>query len=329
VWRSRRWSRRHGRPARGRSSPPRRGSRSSACWGRWTPVASRIVASPSSCGAFVEGFFAADSERISERALAAQGAGGAVSGGRVPAGYDVLVDRLANGLAGRIRFRHVVKRCGWSDEGVTLSGAGFSARVRVALLAVPHAVLLAPTRAAASIAFEPDVPGLAATLDSVAPGQVVRLTIVGDEPPHVPLGLPVGTFFLHTPACDFNAFWSVEPAGAPALVAWSGGARSRHLPRSRAARLDTALGTLRVAAGNAGARFAQRARAAYGHDWRRDPFARGAYCYPVAGHRPPEPLITAPLAFAGEAFAGPAIGTVEGALETGRRGARGLLAQLG
>jgi monoamine oxidase len=278
--------------------------------------------------AFVEGFFAADPERVSERGLAGEGTGGALSGGRVPAGYDVLVERLAEGVAGRIRFGRVVRRCAWSDEGVTLSGEEFSVRVRSALLCVPHAVLVAPARAAASIAFDPKVPGLAAALDSVATGDVVRLMIVGDESPNVPLVLPAGSFFLHTPAHDYNAFWSVEPAGAPALVAWSGGTRSRRLPRSRAGRLEAALETLRTAAGEAGVRLADRARAGYGHDWRRDPFARGAYCYPVVGRRPPEPLVAPPLAFAGEAFAGAGIGTVEGALETGRRAARGLLAHL-
>ena len=275
--------------------------------------------------AFVEGFFAADPERVSERGLAGEGTGGALSGGRVPAGYDVLVDRLADGLAGRIRFGHVVRRCQWSAEGVTLSGEGFSVRARTVLLSVPHAVLLAPARAAASIAFDPEVPGLADALDSVATGDVVRLTIVGGEPPNVPLVLPAGSFFLHTPAYDYNAFWSVEPAGAPALVAWSGGTRSRRLPRSRTGRLDTALETMRAAAGEAGARLAAWARAGYSHDWRRDPFARGAYCYPVVGRTLPEPLVVPPLAFAGEAFAGSGIGTVEGALETGRRAARGLL----
>ena len=82
---------------------------------------------------------------------------------------------------------------------------------------------------------------------------------------------------------------------------------------------------MRAAAGEAGARLAAWARAGYSHDWRRDPFARGAYCYPVVGRTLPEPLVVPPLAFAGEAFAGSGIGTVEGALETGRRAARGLL----
>ncbi len=287
--------------------------------------------------AFVEGFFAADAERVSERGLAGEGAEGAMSGGRIPAGYDRLVERLADGLVGRIRFAHLVKRCGWSDEAVTLSGvniagrarSGFTLRARAALIALPHAVLTAPAGAAASVAFEPIVFGLAETMAAVETGDVVRIAIATGTPPAELLELPPASFFLHTPACAFNAFWSVEPPGSPALVAWSGGPRSRTLPRSREARQRVALEVLKETAGPAGARLAERAYAVFGHDWGRDPFARGAYCYNVVGGEPPGPVHTGALAFAGEALAGPSLGTVEGALETGRSAARELMDRLG
>ncbi|HJU86427.1 MAG TPA: FAD-dependent oxidoreductase, partial [Gemmatimonadota bacterium] len=255
--------------------------------------------------AFVEGFYAADAERVSEGGLAGEGVEGAVSGGRLPAGYDRLVARLADELAGRIRFARVVKRCAWSDDAVTLSGmeiAGrarskFSVRARAAIFAVPHAVLTAPPKAAAAIAFEPVVFGLDETLSAVETGHVVRLTIATGAPPLELLGASAETFFLHTPAAPFNAFWTVEPPGSPALVAWSGGPRSRKLPRSREERRRTALKVLRDTAGPAGARLAAGAGAAFGHDWSRDPFARGAYCYNVVGAEPPEPVHTGAIAF--------------------------------
>ncbi len=283
--------------------------------------------------AFVEGFYAADAERVSERGLAGEGVEGATSGGRIPAGYDRLVERLADGLVGRIRYSHVVKRCAWSDGEVTLSGAqiagrsrsGYTVRARAAVVAVPHAVLTAPPKAAAAIAFEPIVFGLAERLAAVETGHVVRLTIATGAPPGEILGVSAETFFLHTPVASFNAFWSVEPPGSPALVAWSGGPRSRTLPRGRDGRRRAALEVLRQTAGPAGARLARRAGDAFGHDWGRDPFARGAYCYNVVGGEPPERLHTGALAFAGEAFAGPSLGTVEGALETGRGAARELM----
>ena len=207
--------------------------------------------------------------------------------------------------------------------------SGFTVRARAAVIALPHAVLTAPAEAAASIAFEPIVFGLAETMAAVETGDVVRVAIGTDAPPGELLGVPPGSFFLHTPACAFNAFWSVEPPGSPALVAWSGGPRSRALPRSRAARRRVALEVLKETAGPAGARLAEGAGPAFGHDWGRDPFARGAYCYNVVGGEPPEPVHTGALAFASEALAGPSLGTVEGALETGRSAARELMDRLG
>jgi monoamine oxidase len=65
------------------------------------------------------------------------------------------------------------------------------------------------------------------------------------------------------------------------------------------------------------------------HDWQRDPFARGAYSYLLAGGAGARRMLARPLEgtlfFAGEAtdFRGEA-GTVAGALQSGRAAARAL-----
>jgi len=65
------------------------------------------------------------------------------------------------------------------------------------------------------------------------------------------------------------------------------------------------------------------------HDWRADPFARGAYSYiGVGGNDAPRALarpVDGTLFFAGEATNGAEIGTVAGALSSGRRAAREVL----
>lgn len=67
-------------------------------------------------------------------------------------------------------------------------------------------------------------------------------------------------------------------------------------------------------------------RAVHGHDWRADPWSRGAYAYPtVGGARAFEALarpVDDTVFVAGEATCADAIGTVEGALASGRRAAR-------
>src|SRR6266550_822583 len=68
------------------------------------------------------------------------------------------------------------------------------------------------------------------------------------------------------------------------------------------------------------------------HDWRADPFARGAYSYiGVGGNGAPRALgrpVDGTLFFAGEATNGAEIGTVAGALSSGRRAAREVLRAL-
>jgi monoamine oxidase len=67
-------------------------------------------------------------------------------------------------------------------------------------------------------------------------------------------------------------------------------------------------------------------------DWTRDPFARGGYAvFPTGSAGASEALaesVAGTLFFAGEATAGARAGTVDGALMTGERAARQVLASL-
>jgi monoamine oxidase len=65
---------------------------------------------------------------------------------------------------------------------------------------------------------------------------------------------------------------------------------------------------------------------AQSHDWTLDPYSRGAYSYPLVGGADAAPALAAPLGdtlfFAGEfTCPAPANGTVEGAIDSGRRAA--------
>jgi monoamine oxidase len=72
--------------------------------------------------------------------------------------------------------------------------------------------------------------------------------------------------------------------------------------------------------------------ASYFHDWQHDPFSRGAYGYvPVAGLDAQLALsepVDGTLFFAGEATSVGHIGTVHGAIMSGQRAAREILARL-
>lgn len=73
--------------------------------------------------------------------------------------------------------------------------------------------------------------------------------------------------------------------------------------------------------------------ASYGHDWTGDPHARGAYSWITAGATGAPDALARPLAgalfFAGEATSGDARNaTMEGAIASGERAAREVLAAL-
>jgi flavin-dependent amine oxidoreductase len=68
------------------------------------------------------------------------------------------------------------------------------------------------------------------------------------------------------------------------------------------------------------------------HDWQSDPWPRGAYSYVTVGGGNAPDALARPLAgklfFAGEATDADAIGTVEGAIASGRRAAARLAASV-
>jgi monoamine oxidase len=124
--------------------------------------------------------------------------------------------------------------------------------------------------------------------------------------------------------------WSAIPRRAPLLQAWAGG------PRADALRTATRPELVRIALDTVEALFgkgvdaASQLDGAYGHDWQRDPFSRGAYSYVGVGGGSAREELAAPvedaLFFAGEATDPEEPATVTGALQSGERAAREILA---
>jgi monoamine oxidase len=119
---------------------------------------------------------------------------------------------------------------------------------------------------------------------------------------------------------------------APLLVAWAGGPRAQRLSCGADAQniVGQALATLESMFGKR-CNVEGELEAAYYHDWQQDPFARGAYSYVTVGGGDARRLLAAPIAdtlfFAGEATDTEGeTATVTGALQSGTRAARELLA---
>jgi monoamine oxidase len=115
----------------------------------------------------------------------------------------------------------------------------------------------------------------------------------------------------------------------PIVVAWVGGPpasaiddEARTVIRARALRALRDMGAKRATIHDA-----------WLHDWRHDPFARGAYAFPLVGGASAGVALARAvedtLFFAGEATSEDYAGTVEGAIETGQRAAERVLRSLG
>ena len=133
----------------------------------------------------------------------------------------------------------------------------------------------------------------------------------------------------------FTVFWTALPVRAPVLVAWAGAPAARRLaagPVEQA--VAAAVEALACLLGTDRAFVESRLEAWYHQDWIHDPFSRGAYSYLPVGGLEAQAVLRRPvdevLFFAGEALAGEGeIGTVHGAIDSGRRAAAEVLRALG
>jgi monoamine oxidase len=300
-----------------------------------------------SARAYVEGFHAAEIDRVSERSLA-RGRGPEDEDepqGRMLDGYDHVPAWLAQGLRDRIALGQVVERIEWREGAVRIftrasqPGAPHTWTARAAVITVPLGILQIPEGEPGAIAFTPEIEAHRAAAAKLAMGAAFRITFAfhdafwRDPKAHkLPWKESASRLsFLHTSDSVLSVWWTQFPLRAPVLVGWAGGPKALALSRCPAAEVeDRARTALARQVGMPRARLDRLIAGSWTHDWVGDPFSRGAYSYArvggaMAGRSLARPL-RGTLFFAGEALAGSGTnGTVEGALATGERAAQSLL----
>jgi monoamine oxidase len=302
---------------------------------------------------YVQGFNAADADRISVRGLNRQTRASEQEDGerlfRVPGGYDALpldLRRRAGRAGAEVRLSTAVTQVFWRQDGVrararaAFGGAAFELRARAALVTIPLGVLQASAPATGAITFSPPLPpGKKGALDRLVMGNVVKLLVLLRDPlGHGPWKrVPPDTGFLHAPGAVIPTWWVPRPQPARSLIGWTAGPdAARFLRLGRGAREIAPLaragmvGLARALGVPPDVALAQLEDARL-YDWAADPFARGAYSWiPVGGLDAPATLAAPhhPLFFAGEATDADHPGTVHGALASAQRAARQVLARL-
>lgn len=280
---------------------------------------------------FVEGFNAARSDTIGVRSLIAEArAADKIQGDRtfrILQGYDAIPVALLQSITKAesvVLLDTVVESVKWRRGDVevrcrsTIDQQQAVLRCRQLIVTVPLGVLQAK-----AICFDPEPTENLAAAAALRFGQVYRVTMRfkdvfwNDDPKLRSAG------FLISKEKLFPTWWTAHPVISPLLTAWMAGTATEEW---QAANPDEIVREALASLSRILRRKIPDPEAYYFHDWRMDPYFRGAYSYAPAGKFGARAALAKPhlgtLFFAGEAanVKGRA-GTVHGAIESGQRAA--------
>jgi monoamine oxidase len=304
------------------------------------PGGSRFAEDRTLARQFVEGFHAAELDRISERAVAEGGNPGADETeqrmGRLVDAYDRVPGWLAEPLGPTLRLRHIVTAVDWKPGRVQVaarSPGGMAEIVaRAAIVSLPISLLHEGVRGRGAVAFSPGLPSATREAASrTAMGHVTRIGVLLDRP----LAEIVGerrrgklgsAAFLFAPGEAVSVWWSQYPLRSGLMIGWAGGPAAMALLSEPRLLVERAIGSLVSAVGLDRRTIARHLLGTFFHDWQRDPFSRGAYSYPLVGGADAAKTLSRPVGgtifLAGEATdAEGRNATVHGAIASGKRAA--------
>ena len=281
---------------------------------------------------FVEGFNAADACRISISALSYQQQEEEKIEGsrswRPRGGYDTVPQHLAyraERAGAAIMLCSQVSEVDWRPGSVTVrceDGQIWQA-IR-AIVTLPLGVLQA-----GDVQFKPSPDAVLSAARRMAMGSALRLVMVFRAAFWRAKFPEIG--FIFAEGLIPGTWWTQYPNNEPVLVAWIGG------PKADIQRFDDptnlladSLSSLERVFGLTEKSLASETRKLASHDWRKDPYSRGAYSYVPVGAMNCSKEMTDPvedtLFFAGEHTDTTGHwGTVHGALRSGLRASQQVL----
>ena len=290
-----------------------------------------------------EGYDVADLDRVSAQSIIAEWtreSAGSDATFRPRGGYGAVLGSLAKALeptGARLQLQSIVHEVKWRRGRVevagTFLGRPFRERAERAIVTLPIGVLQLPRKSPDAVRFAPALTAKRAALAALVSGPALKVILRFRRAfwQRLDRARYRNAGFFQAPDAAFPTFWTTFPAQASVLVAWAGGPRARRLSGAGSATIVRhALDSLRNMFGDA-VDIGAELGGAYVHDWQTDPYARGAYSYVTVGGMGARKALAASLLdtlyFAGEAadYEGET-GTVAGALQSGRRAAREIVA---
>lgn len=281
---------------------------------------------------FVEGYDAADPEKVSVCSLRAEWQMEQDEHYRIEEGYAKLIDFLEdeclqNGCM--ICYGKVISHFNWSEgfvEAVTVGGEHYAGQK--AIITLPVGVLQVKDGGLGSVSFAPPLPVRMNAVRSMGFGAVVKVVLLFETAFWETVAPAAGFIFSDE---TIPTWWTQSPDHSAVLTGWLAGPKVAGL-MSYPEEEVIALGLQSVANIFAGSYPDVRKHflRGYAYNWANDPFSRGAYTYatlsgPEAPHILADPVEDV-LFFSGEAtYSGPWVGTVEAALNSGKDAAEKVL----
>ena len=280
---------------------------------------------------YVEGYDAADPGRASALALLEEWTSKDDHQYRLPGGYGKLMDFLREeGKAAGclLHASTVVEEIRWEPGRVEVVTQRQRFVARRALVTVPLGVLRSETGSRGHLCFTPALPEKRAAAQAIGFGAVIKILLEfrvafwEDEAFQEPRRRMPGLGFLLSDA-PVPVWWTQRPERTAVLTGWLAGPGAEIRTTDEDELMEKALDSLAALFCVRKATLQNTLRAGKVINWAADPFARGAYAYATVETREARKVLSQPvgdtLFFAGEAlYEGPAGGTVEAALVSGR-----------
>lgn len=277
---------------------------------------------------FVEGFDAADLDRVSALSLLEEWSQGDDEHQyQIAGGYGRLMKHLAERATiggARLALSTEVKEIRWHRGNVkAITSSGNTLEAEKVIVTVPLGVLKN-----GGLRFTPPLPGHAEAFDKMGFGGVIKFFAEFKSPfwEHSiasPLKDPA---FIFSDA-EIPTWWTHRPQAQTVLTGWLGGPAAMKMPNDRACLIEKASKSLQYILGCNLNEIETELQRWHVENWCFDPFTHGAYAYPTIETKDALQYVSKPVRdtiyFAGEGmYHGSAIGTVEAALVSGQQVAK-------
>lgn len=268
---------------------------------------------------YAEGFDSADASRASAKALAEEWSSEDGENYRINGGYGALMDYLARIVASagsRVLLSHPVSSIRSSAEGITVAVADKTFAAAQVVVALPLGVLQKK-----GTSLLPEAPAHTGALRLLGVGDVIKFVFRFREA-FWEEAYPGLGFLLS--AAEVPTWWTQEPEKSPVLTGWMAGrAAHAHAHLSEEMLREAALKSLAQIFSRDVYTLEVLLEEAHIFNWSDDSYALGSYAYATVDGKSAQAVLSQPhdgrIFFAGEyMYDGPAMGTVEAALWSGR-----------